>query len=247
MRLLYKISEWFRLQSLFHRLGLHVTRAVNVVCLEPLLYRRLKKTGKLFFVQIGANDGIFRDPLYEFVTRHHEQIAGLALEPVKETFQKLQANYAKYPHVTPVNVAIHTTKKKLNIYKVDPEFYGKLPEWVRGIASFDKDHYRTLGVPPEAMITESIRCVTLDELVSQYDVEHIDLLQIDTEGYDAEIIKSIDFSKVKPSIIRFEHNLEANKMEPAAFTVLSNLLHLHGYDVILETQDATAYQLDAVL
>ena len=247
MQLLYKFSQWFRLQSLFHMLGLHVSRMVNVVCLEPLLYRRLKKRGKLFFVQIGANDGVYRDPLFEFVTRHHDKIAGLALEPMQETFQKLQANYAKYPHVTPVNAAIHTTVKQLEIYKVDPAYPGKLPEWVRGIASFDKEHYRSLNVPAEAMITETVRCQTFDELVDQYDVEHIDLLQIDTEGYDAEIIKSIDFSKIKPSIIRFEHNLEAGSMDTAEFTQLADLLRQHGYDVILETQDATAYQLDAVL
>ena len=127
MQLLYKLSQWFRLQSLFHKLGLHVTRTVNVVCLEPLLYRRLKKTGRLFFVQIGANDGVFRDPLFEFVTKHHDQVAGLALEPMQETFQKLRANYAKYPHVTPVNVAIHNTERQIDIHKVDPAYYGKLP------------------------------------------------------------------------------------------------------------------------
>ena len=247
MQLLYKFSQLFRLQSLFHKLGLHVTRRANIVCLEPLLYRRLKKTGKLFFVQIGANDGVFRDPLFEFVTKNHDQVSGLALEPVRETFQKLQANYAKYPHVTPLNVAIHATEKQINIHKVDPSYYGKLPEWVRGIASFDKEHYKALNVPAEAMITETVRCLTFDELVSQYDVEHVDLLQIDTEGYDAEIIKSIDFSKIRPSIIRFEHNLMAGKMDSSAFTNLADLLHQHGYDVILETQDATAYQLDAVL
>ncbi len=247
MQLLYKFSQWFRLQNLFHKLGLHVSRRVNVVCLEPLLYRRLKKTGKLFFVQIGANDGVYRDPLFEFVTKHHDQIAGLALEPMQETFQKLQANYAKYPHVTPVNAAIHTTEKQIDIHKVDPAYLGKLPEWARGIASFDKEHYKALNVPAEAMITETVRCLTFDELVRQYDVEHIDLLQIDTEGYDAEIIKSIDFSKIKPSIIRFEHNLEAGKMDTTAFTDLANFMHQDGYDVILETQDATAYQLDAVL
>jgi FkbM family methyltransferase len=247
MQLMYKFSQWFGLQSLFHKLGLHVTRRVNVVCLEPLLYRRLKKTGKLFFVQVGANDGVFRDPLFEFVTSHHDQVSGLALEPMRETFQQLQANYAKFPHVTPVNAAIHTTEKQLDIYKVDPDYSGKLPEWVRGIASFDPEHHKSLDVPAEAIITESVRCLTFDELLSEYDVEHIDLLQIDTEGYDAEIIKSIDFSKTRPSIIRFEHNLEAGNMQASAFIELADLLHQQGYDVILETQDATAYQLEAVL
>jgi FkbM family methyltransferase len=149
--------------------------------------------------------------------------------------------------VTPVNAAIHTTEKQLDIYKVDPDYSGKLPEWVRGIASFDPEHHKAIDVPAEAIITESVRCLTFDELLSEYDVEHIDLLQIDTEGYDAEIIKSIDFSKTKPSIIRFEHNLEAGNMQATAFIELADLLHQQGYDVILETQDATAYQLEAVL
>jgi hypothetical protein len=50
---------------------------------------------------------------------------------------------------------------------------------------------------------EEIETITFDSLVEG--VNHIDLLHIDTEGYDYEIIKSIDFDKHQPSLILFEH------------------------------------------
>ncbi len=42
----------------------------------------------------------------------------------------------------------------------------------------------------------------------KYKIKRIDLLQIDTERYDYDIIKQIDFSLIKPRMICYEtHNL----------------------------------------
>lgn len=51
-----------------------------------------------------------------------------------------------------------------------------------------------------------IKTTTLDSLINKYNLKKIDLLMIDTEGYDFEIIKSIPFDKVKPLVIVFEHS-----------------------------------------
>lgn len=46
--------------------------------------------------------------------------------------------------------------------------------------------------------------MTFMELCEWYEITDIHYLQIDTEGYDAEIIKSIDFAKVNIDIIKYE-------------------------------------------
>jgi len=38
------------------------------------------------------------------------------------------------------------------------------------------------------------------------------MLRIDAKGYDAERILNIDFERIKPSIIRFEHGLDDRVM-----------------------------------
>ena len=41
--------------------------------------------------------------------------------------------------------------------------------------------------------------------MKKHNVNDISFILIDTEGYDYEIIKLIDFEKYKPSILIFEH------------------------------------------
>ena len=48
-------------------------------------------------------------------------------------------------------------------------------------------------------------CISIQELLDKHRIKALDLLQIDTEGFDYEIIKMIDFKKIKPKLICFEH------------------------------------------
>jgi len=48
------------------------------------------------------------------------------------------------------------------------------------------------------------KSITFDTICSNHGITNIDYLQIDTEGFDSEIIKMIDFSKYKINTIRFE-------------------------------------------
>ena len=53
----------------------------------------------------------------------------------------------------------------------------------------------------------TVQCVTLQDLLVKHNITDLDLLQIDAEGYDYEILKSIDFQRIKPRFINFEHAL----------------------------------------
>jgi hypothetical protein len=64
----------------------------------------------------------------------------------------------------------------------------------------------------------------------------LDYLQIDTEGFDDEIIKMIDFSQVKPKLIKFES--VHLSLEKKLSTV--DLLKSQGYKIIDEGTDMIA-------
>lgn len=233
------------LKRALRKRGYKLIRTDMVNVLEFLLHRVLSRK-KLTFVQIGANDGRTADPLYEFVTHHHERLNGVVVEPVRDYFDELVRNYAAFANIVPVNAAIHRTAKEMTIYRVDPRWQRTNPRLRKGIASFDPTHYRRTGTPVQAMIAEQVRCLSLEELLREQRIRDLDLLQIDVEGYDAEIIRSIPFERVRPQIIRFEHGRFAT-MPREDFRDVRALLRHNGYDLMIEANDATAYLPDVVL
>lgn len=203
---------------------------------------RLRQSPDFFFIDIGANDGVFFDPIFRFVTQN--RVHGIVVEPLKDLFKKLVHNYKDHPSVVPVNAAIHATEKSMVMYRVNPAREAELPWWVKGIASFRKEHLTenpVMNIPSEYLVTERVVCMTLAELFEKYRVEKVDLLQVDTEGYDYEIIKMIDFSRCKPNIIHFEHGLIHGIMSWDRFQDCLQLLYQQDYTITVERNDALAY------
>lgn len=224
--------------------GYKLVRTGDINAVECLLHAVLARK-PVVFVQVGANDGRTADPIYEFVTYNHRRVRGLVVEPVKDYFDELVENYRPYPSVTPVHAAIHRTEKEMTIYRVDP-VRQKAEGLRKGIASFNPTHYKRHHTPDDAMIAEKVPCMSLDELLAKYALTELDLLQIDTEGYDAEIVRSIDFAKLKPKIIRFEHG-RLKTMPRDTFLEIADLLRVQGYDLIIEPRDAIAYRPSVML
>jgi hypothetical protein len=112
--------------------------------------------------------------------------------------------------------------------------------WVSGIASLDKNHLIKHGVNPKDIVQEKVRCKKLMEIINKYSFQDMDILQIDTEGFDAQIFKMLDFKICKPSIIK----LEWNHMKSADKAYVKNILLKNNYRFALESggSDLTAWQ-----
>jgi hypothetical protein len=89
-----------------------------------------------------------------------------------------------------------------------------------------------------------VKCVSFSEFIKINSIKKFYLLLLDTEGYDYEILLSIDFSIVKPRIIRFEHGIRNALISSEQFMLICDHLNAHGYQIIVESNDATAYLLD---
>jgi hypothetical protein len=140
--------------------------------------------------------------------------------------------------VTLRNVAIAEEPGLRPFYRIRDDV-PDLPDWVPQLASFDLDtimlHRWEVKGLEDLVISEDVECVTLEQLLDG--VGHIDLLQIDVEGYDAEIVRMFDFERRRPSIVRFEHVHLSSDVHDAA---IERLL-AYGYGVALETFDTIAY------
>jgi hypothetical protein len=70
-----------------------------------------------------------------------------------------------------------------------------------------------------------VPALRLDALITKHGFEELDLLQVDCEGFDGEVIRSLDLSRFRPSLIQFEHGHMTRKDLAATEELLSS----HGY------------------
>ncbi|UCC94818.1 MAG: FkbM family methyltransferase [Candidatus Omnitrophota bacterium] len=173
---------------------------------QDFLIEYIKHSKDFFFVEIGAHDGAEtktggKDSLYDLIKRFN--LKGILVEPQKYVFEDLEKNYAEQSHnLIFENVAIAEKNGKKKLYKLYKEPWEK-DEHGRELT----EHSSLLPIRSGLRYPyfEIVDCMTFNDLVGKYNVKKIDLLQIDTEGYDYKIIKSINFKKIRPFIISYEH------------------------------------------
>jgi FkbM family methyltransferase len=176
--------------------------------LEHVVTRYLyqQRPGDFFFIQIGAHDGVTSDPISQLVRRYAWN--GLLVEPQAGAFQQLRANYADQQQLQFVNAAIAEDDVEKILYKIREGVSG-LPEWYEQIASFERDvilsHRQSIPDIEDLIETETVKCLSFASLIEQYNVNHIDMLVIDAEGYDYKILKMLDLQRCKPAIIYYEY------------------------------------------
>jgi FkbM family methyltransferase len=194
------------LKTTLRRYGFDIVRYAEVpnhsFPVLPLLVKdQLEKNESFYFIQIGANDGVLDDPLRELIIGHH--LSGLLIEPLPDMFDKLRFNYKDQPQLIFENVAISTEESNFPMYRVNGDASVPL-EW-HGMASFNKKHLLDEKVPDACIETCSVRTVPLKSLIGKYQITNINLLQVDTEGYDGQIVLSTLRAGIIPKIINYEH------------------------------------------
>jgi FkbM family methyltransferase len=205
---------------------------------KSVLKKNFRKGKPFYFVQVGANDGVSFDFLYEFIIERDSK--GIVIEPIKEYFDELVLNYQKFPDIIKVNKAIHPTEKSLPIYKINPSSKSKYPDWVKGIASFNPNHHIKLNIESQDIVSEQVECDSLLNIVDG--LANIDYFQIDTEGFDFEVLKMIDFIKLQPKIVKYEHFSLSNSDRIEA----QKLLTSYGYYLFNEFNDTIAISIKKI-
>ena len=232
--------------SIAFRLGVRVD-PVNVALWT------LARRSRFTLLQIGAYIGdTANDPLHGFIRREVVPFGAggrrkaILVEPVKEYFQKLQELYKGCDNVILENFAIAETNETRMIYRlaVDPEAFG-YPAWLSQLSSLKEERMGTLWERfernPEYQafylkhrVTERVECATPSGLLQKHGITRLDLMQIDAEGYDFEIIRSIDFSQIRPRFINYESTLLGPNLDACRELLLRQNYRLldHGADTL---------------
>lgn len=151
----------------------------------------------LQFVQVGANDGCLVDPLRKYILKFPWH--GIVVEPQPDVFARLLSNYdAVKERLIFENVAIADGADQVIMYRAkicDPrdEAYASSVVSMNPRLTAKMMHMRRSQLEPL-----SVRCTTLDKLISQHRMPHLDILQIDAEGQDFSVLKTLDLSTTAP-------------------------------------------------
>lgn len=237
-------------RSVLSRLNLGVFRleSAELYNFSNILFLLLNKEGHVRYLQIGANDGIMFDPMYEFVVRNHYRVSGLLVEPVEIYYQKLQKNYSKFSQITAVHRAIHNSEKSMKMFVARETSVGKRKTHINGMSSFSKIHLMQYGLLAETDIDEiNVQCSSVAELLQEYEFLDINLLVIDTEGYDFQILEKLDLDVIRPKVVRFEHGLAARTMTSIELQYLCDKFNRFGYQVSIVNNDAIAIQTNFLI
>ena len=183
-------------------------------CFQDLLLKVFiqKDTSPFLVVQVGAYDGVSGDPLYSFLTNH--SVKAILLEPQEKVFKKLTENYANLSNIECLNVALDRENVYRTIYKISEKIKSSPISKsfedldISQLASFSKEVILKESYRSEQLLSyitsEKVRTISVSSLKKTYDFKHVDVLVIDTEGYDFEIIKMFFEEDIHPLIILFE-------------------------------------------
>jgi FkbM family methyltransferase len=176
-----------------------------------------RENSPITFLQIGANDGFIYDPLQKFIKRDNWK--GVMLEPQPHVFSEfLQKIHAKRPEIIPVNAALSKEDGKTNLYTI--AFSNE--RWATGLSSFEKQVLlekfqngtiekkaakQGIKIPNEErkwIKALEINTIRPSSLIKKMGKAKIDLLAIDTEGFDFEILKMLPLEEMDPQVIIYE-------------------------------------------
>ncbi len=205
-----------------------------------------------FVLQIGGNDGKTGDPIFESII--FNKLPALVVEPHPIAFNKLQSNYKPYKFVQLANLAISDKGGEMSFYSIADDVLTQVDKKVKrtalGVSSFSKDHVkRTLCKAfPESSNSDlldqyiekqKVNTISFHDLLSQYKIDQVDILQIDIEGFDYMIIENIEFKKIQPKIVNYESkNLPSEKR-----ILCENILTSFGYKIFYHGGDTLAFKL----
>jgi FkbM family methyltransferase len=199
-----------------------------------------------FFVEIGSNDGEQHDHLQPLISSH--PWSGIMVEPVPYVFERLRRNYGDAPRVTLENAAIAERDGRLPFYHlghVEDARREGLPQWYDAIGSFSRAailrHVREIPDIEQRLVTTEVPSLTFESLCAKHGVDTIDLLLVDTEGYDYEILRSIDFATRRPRLVVYEHY----HLPPDERAQCRARLERFGYETLEEGLDTFCLRVDA--
>jgi len=208
--------------------------------LEQVVFALAQALPEATFVQVGAHDGTQLDPLREAILG--SRWTGVMVEPVPYVFERLALRYGDHPRLSLENVAIADVDgtKPFHLLRQAEHDDEAVWRWYDALGSFRREvvmsHAHLVPDIAERIETIEVPCVTFDTLCGRNGLDHVDVVQIDTEGYDRQVLELIDLPRLRPCLVLYEHlHLDRTDRDGA-----EGLMTGHGFRLVSDGMDTLA-------
>ncbi len=165
-------------------------------------------------VDVGASiGGTVRRYLSEF---EHAQI--IAFEPVQGTFTELASNVGGCNRVCQMNLALGASQGVVELYHQPDHAMNSISPTI------NTEH-------PDCGGSEMVTVTTLDRIVKDNNIQHIDVLKLDTEHFELEIIQGADqtLGERRVSFIYAEVTFDREDQQHTLFSELKQCLDQYDF------------------
>ncbi|WP_284180317.1 FkbM family methyltransferase [Rhabdaerophilum sp. SD176] len=165
---------------------------------EDIMLWRLFGQGKPgFYVDVGA-----QDPEIDSVTKlfYDHGWSGLNVEPVAEYAEKLKS---ERPRDINLDCLVGASDAVLTFFHVEGT----------GLSTTRRDLAELYSQQGKTVLEEQREVLRLQTLFERYAVAEVDFLKVDTEGSEADVLKGLDFGRVRPKVLIVESTLPNTREE----------------------------------
>jgi FkbM family methyltransferase len=174
---------------------------------------------KFSLIVIGAHSG---DKLSKAIETYSTDGDVLLVEPVPWLFKKLQEKYGSAKSVHLLQAVISENDVDEVSFFAPIESANEIATWGDQLGSLNPVHALGHNKEFSGKIEEiKVRGISFDTLINKFEIEQIDVLHTDTEGYDARLLSVFPFDKIKPRELIFEY-----KHSDGVFTIGKNFAKL---------------------
>jgi FkbM family methyltransferase len=186
LRSWYSLSE-YRLPSLRWRLFRDTSQHGEYLALRRMLHREVPT----FLVEVGANDGFRHSNSFPFIQTGW---AAVLVEPNPRVFRALESRYRENPQVQTINCACGETEQVMSLHLGRDGEIGEFASLTANSGPTNSSEAKPLAFEVK------VRRLT-DVLESCRSPTKIGILSVDTEGFDYQVLRGLDFQKFRPCFI----------------------------------------------
>lgn len=224
-----------------------------LTCIQSFLAcyaeQNARRSRQVRCLEIGANDGKTNDPIYPWITRHGWR--AVLLEPQADICTgELAATYANHPNVSLENAALASTDGTAPFYRIS----FSQARWATGLAGFDRQSLQrhidsgyvakqaeTERIQPPSdrdqwIETVQVPTISMLRLLQKHQIANLEVMAIDTEGFDFEILKLVPFDLITPEVVLFE----SKNLSDRDYAAAQKMLRDRGYRLYWEKGDTLA-------
>ncbi|MEO8842381.1 MAG: FkbM family methyltransferase [Kofleriaceae bacterium] len=89
---------------------------------------------------------------------------------------------------------------------------------------------------------DKVRCLPLSAILREHAIAAIDLLTVDAEGFDFEVLQTLDWETSRPRVVLSEHF--SRDIETVIASELHAFMRARGYRLLAKTFNSLFYQTD---